>query len=823
MLRSKLSQGRSGHRSKLPHLEAGVPRTVTTVVVLPTVAVAAGMHFNPEFRSFVDGNVPGASEALSKVTGVDYKKDASPQVPSGATGSTLPESYDTLPELLKRIGDDESKNKKGQDGKNPGGEASRTSPAIDAATVYEKAKAAASNGASEASANAANLAEKAGTAAKSAEAALAALGSSAANSAKAAAGSAKDVASSKESPGNIAAKNSIDVSHPGTADAKDDNRLSGAPSSDSFKTAVDSAAAGDTGKAKEKSSPIDLSKNEVSPPGSSKSEGDGSLLKASGSAAAGGGVSGERSSSSWWNFGFGGAGSTEGAAGDDLAASAKKAGDNLSSEPVPAIGGLGSSAPGSKADGGSLSVSSGGGVQGPGTNGGTESKSASPSSWWKFGSGGETDGGAAKSKMFGASQGADKNASPGSGGGDNFVRLFGKGDFDPSTIDGKDVVDVNVYRRPSYLDSSPSSSMPQTPGAKPHVGKTDLPSLSTGGSAGTEVEALQAELKSQAKWDAVRLQEAVRAQSVTEKKIAAAELAAVTKKHKLELSKAQEKAMAEAQGLIDSKLKEMEAKMEKRRDAEVARLLKEREAELKVSLESEHLQRGRAAAGERERELLEMKASVDALHEDLDQSREHRKASQNASAVAASAFSLRDALEDSAPFASELKAASKTSEIGALVAASIPVAASKDGLPTFKSLKDAFAPVALEGRKAALVPDSEVGSMWAHILASIVSRVKVAVDRGNEPFVPFSDEERIRLAEKRINEGNLEGAVRSLSDLKGLPAGIFADWVALANARIAADVGAQALLADAIVTQQELANMSKPSGNDSGEYVGCHW
>lgn len=752
MLRSALSRARAGNRSKPPHMEAGVPRTVATVVVLPTVAVAAGMHFSPEFRTLVDENVPGAVDALSKATGVDYDKASTADAADAKKGSTLPESYETLPGLLKRIGDEEKEVAKAgagkpSTGKTGGPTASEANQ--DAAAFMAKAKAAASNGAAEASSNAAKLAEKAAAAAKSAESSLGAFGSSAGDAAKSAAGSVKDAAASAKDSASDAVKSGSSAWGPGIDQVKSNAGAAGGAVSDVASAGADALKSG-VKTAGDKLSSVEAPKVDFTtsvakdPP-----VGDGPVPKAAGSGNSATSekpsVDGESGSSPWWKFGFGGGSGSAPAA--------------------PSI----PSAP--------------------------EAPQAKPS--------GSVSGETADS-------------------GDKFARLFGKGDFDPAAVEGKDVVDVRVYERPSYLESTPAAPPPTSSGWSGSAGTTGKTPPPVGGKT-SEVEALQAELKSQAKWDAVRLQEAVRAQSVAEKKIAAAELAAASKKHKLELSKAQEKAMADAQGVIDAKVKEMQAQMEMRRDADVAKLLKEREAELKVSLESEYLQREREAAGEREQELLGMKASVDALHEDLDQSREHRKASQTASAVAASAFSLKDALSGSGSFASELKTASQTSEIGALVAASIPAEASSDGLPTSKELKDAFGRVSMEGRKAALIPEDEVGSLWAHLLAGVVSRIKVAVDTGNEPFVPFTDEERIRLAESRVNSGDLKGAVESLEGLKGLPAEVVSDWVAMANARIAADVGAQALLADAITTQQALASMSQASGDAPPENVGCYW
>jgi hypothetical protein len=396
-----------------------------------------------------------------------------------------------------------------------------------------------------------------------------------------------------------------------------------------------------------------------------------------------------------------------------------------------------------------------------------------------------------------------------------FARLFGRGDFDPAAVDGKDVVDVSVYKRPTWSRGpafgsrsvAASENGNRGGGGGGGGGSLSLTSLDGLAQAEQQVEALQAELKSQAKWDAVRLQEAVRAQSVAEKKLAAAEIAAVVKKHRVELAEAKEAAAVEAQRALEAKTGELEAGMVRRREVEVAKLLGEREAGLRASLEAEYLDRERVAADERQRQLVDLKASVDSLHGDLERGREHRRASLKAGSVAASAFSLKDALEGSGSFAKQLEMASRTGELGQLITMSIPRGAGQQGLPTVDDLKSSFANVAREGRKAALVPERDVGTIWGHLLASVVSRMKVAVDMGSSPHAPFTDEERVRLAEKHMAAGDLAKAVESLEGLGGLAAEIASDWVAAANARIAADLGAQALLADAIVTQRSLAAM----------------
>jgi Mitochondrial inner membrane protein len=802
---------RSSRQAHEPEtLESGVPRTLATLVVLPTTALAAGMHFIPDFRAMVEEQLPGSTDTLSKVTGTDYAR-----VDPDRESSTLPDNYEKLPDLMDRIAREKNaspdleprvvKEEKRSDAK------VEVRAGDKEVSFLARAKAAAVAGEKEHSASSPRIVESIKDTARTAAAAAKAQGDKAPDVSPPSTGNgwlspaawlgcestpnrdsppAVDVATRVRNGALSASENNSSVASDASEAAKA-HEASDALSSASHKA---SAASHDVagldfdaahGASDAFSSAASDVKESVKPATHEAGESFSSAAnKAKLSARSGG----DRTADA-----IHAASNAISSAASDAKVAKLAAHDAV--DLVPSASHKATSAAASGAAGKSLD-------------------SAFPMT-------GKADSGSA---------GYEKTADSDNSGG-HLARLLGRGDFEPSAVEGKDVVDVAVYMRPPWSSRSASSnersgagtiSPPAASCASPEVGFSSVTSDSKS-KFDPVVDALQAELKSQAKWDAVRLQEAVRAQSVAEKKTAAAELAEQAKKHKLELQKAKETAAVDAQKMVDEKTRELEAEMIRRRDAEVARLMKEREDVIKATLEAAYLERERSAAAEREMELMNLKASVDALNDDLDRSYEDRKASQAASMRNAAAFSLRDALQGTGSVDAELAKVCQLSELGKLVASSIPAEVKQRGLPTANELKSSFDAVSREGRKAALVPEADVGTIWGHMLASVVSRLKVAVDAGNTPYVPFTNEERIRLAEKHVAVGDLEMAVDVLEEVRGLAADVISDWVDAAKARIAADVGTQALLAESLVTQQAYASTSAFAQSEQAGSSECYF
>ncbi|KAI0564812.1 inner membrane protein [Gracilaria domingensis] len=394
------------------------------------------------------------------------------------------------------------------------------------------------------------------------------------------------------------------------------------------------------------------------------------------------------------------------------------------------------------------------------------------------------------------------------------ARLLGKGDFEAAKVIGPDLVDDSEYMKPN-LGSAPSisifDSIPSTP-ELPVAGSTKALTTKTGPEEHSviseqhvnEVEALRSEIRSQLKWEAVRLQEAVRSQMVEDKKIAAKEVSVITKKHSEELAKVREDAMTQAERILIERTRKIREEAEKQRDEELNKMLAEKEAELRHTLATEYAELRRNETEGRELALMAAEANVSAMSDRFNALVEQTEKAKDAARRASSAFMLHENIASCQPFGKLLQDASG-SELGELVSASVPSSAMSHGVLSIDSLKQDFKRASKRGLSAALVPENKQGTIWGHLLGSIFSRLKIPVDirlASEEP--PKTNEDRIRLAKNLLDDGNLGGAVATLGALDGLPKELMSDWVSDAKARIAAEQAAEVLLADAIIAQISL-------------------
>eukprot|EP00178_Gracilaria_changii_P011620 TRINITY_DN328_c0_g1_i32.p4 TRINITY_DN328_c0_g1~~TRINITY_DN328_c0_g1_i32.p4 ORF type:complete len:428 (+),score=84.55 TRINITY_DN328_c0_g1_i32:10470-11753(+) len=394
------------------------------------------------------------------------------------------------------------------------------------------------------------------------------------------------------------------------------------------------------------------------------------------------------------------------------------------------------------------------------------------------------------------------------------ARLLGKGDFEAAKVNSPDLVDDSEYMKPN-LGSAPSisifDSIPPSP-ELPVAGSTKALTTTAAVEEHSrnreqridEVEALRSEIRSQLKWEAVRLQEAVRSQMVEDKKIAAKEVSAMVKKHSEELTRVREEAMSQAERILSERTLKIREEAEKKRDVELKKMLVEKETELRVTLETEYAELRRTETEARESALRSAEANVSALSDRFNALVEQTERAKEAAQRASFAFMLQESIAASQPFGKLLKNASG-SELGELVSESVPSSAASNGVVSLDSLKHDFKRASRRGLSAALVPENKQGTIWGHLLGAIFSRLKVPVDirlASDEP--PQTNEERIQLAKNYLDEGNLGAAVATLDSLDGLPGELMSDWLSDAKARIAAEQAAEVLLADAIIAQISL-------------------
>lgn len=421
---------------------------------------------------------------------------------------------------------------------------------------------------------------------------------------------------------------------------------------------------------------------------------------------------------------------------------------------------------------------------------------------------------------------ADVKIDTANGGKGKLARLLGKGDFRADDLNGPDVVDGSEYMKPDVRKSSQHRKETET--GKPAMRQRE-PSIATQSTTAkpavaakrdsgpktevkndalvqaSEADALRAELESQVKWESVRLQEAVRSQLLEDKKLAAKEAAAVAEKHSEELVKVREEALTQADGVLAERMQEMKERTAKERDDELARLLRSKEEELRENLELEFAKKHEEQTSAREAALMESRALVKTLTEQFDTVLQQTERAKVAAKRASSAFLLREDIELHKPLRKHLLDASDRSELGSLVALSVPESAMLGGVKTIDGLKADFRSASKHGLSVAMVPEGQSGTLWGHFLGAIFSRLKIPVDnRIDSDEVPKCNEDRIRRAQLQVFEGDLGGAVTTLESLNGLSAEVMADWVGSARARIAADLASDVLLADAIIAELKL-------------------
>lgn len=441
------------------------------------------------------------------------------------------------------------------------------------------------------------------------------------------------------------------------------------------------------------------------------------------------------------------------------------------------------------------------------------------------------------------------------------ARLLGKGGYEPHSVEGKDVIDHSSFGKPKPRPSSNSSSPTSTTSTskcpvkhqkKPYAPVTDIVKSVTSSSKTTsfsvpsptskapvipeavseksgwntvvstgreskgeekdvgsvEVEALRSELASQAKWEAVRLQEAVRAQLVEDKKAAAKEIAEIEQRHAEELIRLGEEAAKSTHNLISEKAEEFKKLSIEKRDEEVKKIVSEKEEELREHLNAEYSGREAMKSMERENALGKAEANVTTLSQRFDSVITQTERAKEATQRASGAFVLREAIGyNNMPLGNALRMATGSSDLASVVVKSLPEGAVKNGVRSVDGLRDDFIKASRRGLSAAAVPESKKGSIWAHALGSVFSRLKIAVDVRMDGIEELTtNEQRIRVAQLLVKDGDIEGAVKALEGVDGLSKDVLGDWLNAAKCRIAASQAADVLLADAIISQVSLMN-----------------
>jgi mitofilin len=301
--------------------------------------------------------------------------------------------------------------------------------------------------------------------------------------------------------------------------------------------------------------------------------------------------------------------------------------------------------------------------------------------------------------------------------------------------------------------------------------------------------ALLTELSNRTQWEAVRLSTTLRERAAEEhqrtreaitKALEAqgARFNAKLKAQQLQLDSAGELKAAHAAADMKESLREsFQHAMEKQQEA--ARQSEEEALEaLEINLTQRHTSEAEARLGE----IANVKLQLRAMEQVIENDEDYKRRSHQVHRVAHAVLSLTDQMEKSAPFgeqAAVLREVAQSDEVIALAVTQLPESTCRRGVQTYLQLQEGFANLEGETRRAALMPE-DGGAVWwgfTKVLSSLKFKQKGQVSGA-------SCDDILTRAEDHLNRGNLEAAVREVSALQGLAAGVMNDWRSSALERL---------------------------------------
>lgn len=186
---------------------------------------------------------------------------------------------------------------------------------------------------------------------------------------------------------------------------------------------------------------------------------------------------------------------------------------------------------------------------------------------------------------------------------------------------------------------------------------------------------------------------------------------------------------------------------------------------------------------------------------------EHRKESAyNVHRVAAAAMALEPFLRGqstgiTAAQVDALRKACASDATLSAVLATVPAGAVAKGVPSLLELQARYQQARKEARKAALAPESAPG-IGGQIVGEVLARVLVP----SHGLVEGSTaEDAMTRAAYRVELGDIPGALRELGPVHGFTRTLLHDWIVAAEHRVACDLASRALRARASIMHSEVA------------------
>lgn len=228
-------------------------------------------------------------------------------------------------------------------------------------------------------------------------------------------------------------------------------------------------------------------------------------------------------------------------------------------------------------------------------------------------------------------------------------------------------------------------------------------------------------------------------------------------------------------------------------EAEDRRALQARVAQLESELELARRQATRetqavAQTGAAPR----VQAETDALEQRIAALETTQARVSRAAAAAVAAGALADAAQGSAPFVGELAALERLAPTSRGIRALRPLA--EQGAPTRAALAGEFPAAASRAARAARGQDEGSGFLasLSRAIGSIFSLRRIGGLEGEEPDAVLAR------AERRVDQGDLEGALAQLQSLPAPARQALADWTARAERRVEIERRVNALRSEAL-------------------------
>jgi hypothetical protein len=171
-------------------------------------------------------------------------------------------------------------------------------------------------------------------------------------------------------------------------------------------------------------------------------------------------------------------------------------------------------------------------------------------------------------------------------------------------------------------------------------------------------------------------------------------------------------------------------------------------------------------------------ASAQALNQRLDRVEAYERRAGRAASAAVAAGALADAAQTSRPFPGELSALERLMPDSSLVAGLRPLA--ETGAPTRAALAAEFPDIAARAARAAHAPKPNAGFL-ARAIAALGSLITV---RRVDDFTGNSPDAILTRAERRVDDGDIEGALDQLRTLPPAALAATADWRERAQRRV---------------------------------------